>query len=422
MSYPQDLSYDRETRVVLVGTTVCPRDQRNLPPLPQVKRNIIHLARLFTDSDVIGLPLESIVTIIDCEHTSEILYEIAKAAEAASDTLIVYYAGHGLFGDQTTPLYLTTKNTISAIKSFTGLRITDVKSAIRSSRARKRILILDCCYSGRAFEGGMGSTEDEVRAAIDVATYGIAAVPGDYKALAPAGAELTKFTQTLVDVIEQGVPGAGQVLTIDQVFNAVRVAVGREAMPLPEANNWKDGRQFKLVKNRSFRRQTVFPEALSTQNRAVYFQPGEVLAKTAYAGELQDFRFPYQKAAYLRLFPTHQGPHPGVEKLLSIFLEGKPCPMSEIRVGSISSRNRFGPIIYRLGEPGAQQGILSLTQAFETGELWGISSEIFDEPIRMVAFESLHVFALRNYLEIMLSELNCGPPYFVELGLVGLKD
>lgn len=250
MPYPQGLSYDRDTRVVLVGTTVCQRDQTNLPPLPHVQRNIRHLAHLFTDSDIIGLPLESIVTIIDNEHASEALYKIVKAADEASDTLIVYYAGHGLLGDQTTPLYLVTKNTISAFKSFTGLRITDVKSAIRVSRARKRILILDCCYSGRAFEGGMGSTEDEVRAAIDVVgTYGIAAVPGDYKALAPEGAELTKFTQALVDVIEQGVRGAGQALTVDEVFDAVKRQLGREAMPLPQAINWNEGRNFKLAKN-----------------------------------------------------------------------------------------------------------------------------------------------------------------------------
>jgi hypothetical protein len=65
---------------------------------------------------------------------------------------------------------------------------------------------------------------------------------------------------------------------------------------------------------------------------------------------------------------------------------------------------------------------LSLTQSFETGELWGISAEIFDEPIPMVAFERLHVFVLVNYVNIMTRELNLYPPYSVELGLVGLKD
>ena len=32
MTYPRDLSYESETRVVLVGTSVCPRDPEKLPP------------------------------------------------------------------------------------------------------------------------------------------------------------------------------------------------------------------------------------------------------------------------------------------------------------------------------------------------------------------------------------------------------
>jgi hypothetical protein len=65
MPYPADQSYGPETRVVLVGTSVCPRDETNLPALPHVKRNIHYLARLFADPKIIGLPAESIVKIID---------------------------------------------------------------------------------------------------------------------------------------------------------------------------------------------------------------------------------------------------------------------------------------------------------------------------------------------------------------------
>ena len=237
---------------MLVGTTVCPRDEKNLPPLPQVEKNIHYLARLFSDPDIVGLPPESIIPILDREEASAILTEIATAANQATDTLIVYYAGHGLYGDQNSPLYLAAKNTTSAHRSFSAVRITDVKTAMRTSRARKRVLVLDCCYSGRALDGGMSAVEDDVRNAIDIAgTYGIAAVPGDYKAVAPLGEPLTKFTQTLVDVLEHGISSGTQVLTLENIFGAVKQRIVQSGdMQPPEASNWNDGGSFKFAKNR----------------------------------------------------------------------------------------------------------------------------------------------------------------------------
>jgi hypothetical protein len=258
MDYPQGLSFAPESRVILVGTTMCPKDQTHLPPLPHVARNIARLTELFTNPDVIGLPPSSIVPIVDEPEASAVVSAIAAAASEANDTLIVYYAGHGLYGDQWSPLYLATKNTVNAAKRWSGIDITSVKSAISSSPARKRILILDCCYSGAALKDGMsaqGAAVQEVLPAIDVnGTCGIAAVPGDYKALAPEGATYTKFTQHLIEVLERGIPGDAPVLSLGEVFNAVKTRVGRESnMPLPEQINSNECMLFHLAKNRYLR-------------------------------------------------------------------------------------------------------------------------------------------------------------------------
>jgi hypothetical protein len=254
--YPQDLSFGPETRVVLVGTTVCSHDEKNLPPLPQVQQNIHDLSRLFTDPDIIGLPPEAVVPILDWGEASAVSTAIETAANEATDTLIIYYAGHGLYGDANIPLYLVSKNTISAIKS-SAVRINEVKRVMSNSRATKRVLILDCCYSGRAFrQGEMASVEDDVRPAIDlIGTYGIAAVPADSKALAPPGASLTKFTQVLEDVLEHGIKKGGPVLTLGEVFDAVKANIGRYPdIPLPEAINWNEGERFRLARNRYLQR------------------------------------------------------------------------------------------------------------------------------------------------------------------------
>src|SRR4051794_3844033 len=105
---------------------------------------------------------------------------------------------------------------------FSAVRITDVKLAIADSPARKRILILDCCYSGRAFHGEMALNSDRIKSAIDVAgTYGIAAVPADRTAFAPPRRRLTEFTQTLVTILERGVPDKASILTIEEIFDSL---------------------------------------------------------------------------------------------------------------------------------------------------------------------------------------------------------
>ena len=207
------------------------------------------MARLFADPNIVGLPPEAIVCIEDEEEASAIVGAIAAASKKATDTLIVYYAGHGLYGDQQSPLYLAAGNTTSSDKTFNAVDITKVKFAIASSPAHKRILILDCCYSGRAFDGGMDA--NEITPAIDIkGTCGIAAVPGDYKALAPPNAQLTKFTQHIVHVLEKGIPGDAQVLTVGDLFDAVKTEVIREgALPPPQQINSNDGMRFKLAKN-----------------------------------------------------------------------------------------------------------------------------------------------------------------------------
>ncbi|WP_159346604.1 caspase family protein [Roseomonas harenae] len=258
MTYPADLSYGPVTRVVLFGTSRCPRDEVGLPALPQVEQNILYLARLFADPDIVGLPRDSIVVLLDRAEASDALNGIAEAARQASDTLIVYYAGHGLYGDANSPLYLAVGHTTRDNKSFNGVSITQVKQAMRASRARKRVLILDCCYSGRAFEGGMSEAEAEgaLRPAIDVeGTYGIAAAPGDMKALAPPDETLTRFTGALVDVLERGVERDDPVLTLDQIFHEMEIRIGRKAdAPLPKQINWDRADRFCMARNRSLHR------------------------------------------------------------------------------------------------------------------------------------------------------------------------
>lgn len=178
------------------------------------------------------------------------------------------------------------------------------------------------------------------------------------------------------------------------------------------------------------RQQTPFPEASSSGNPAIYFQPNEVLANAGYPGE-QEFRLAGEKLVYLRLFPSHSGqPSVGLSKLTHVFETQRPCPMS-MALRGLASRNQWGPIIY---DPGVSpRNIEGLTQGFATGELWGVNAKMFSQRghhnvsgadiwgISAIGLEKLCVRVLRNYVKFALSELGLTLPYTVELGAVGLE-
>jgi hypothetical protein len=180
------------------------------------------------------------------------------------------------------------------------------------------------------------------------------------------------------------------------------------------------------------RQQTPFSEAVAADNPAIYFQPNEVLA-TGVAGQ-PEYRFTYQKAAYIRFFPTYGSPRVGLAALNPIFERRRAVPFCIVE-GGVAGRNRFGSIIYA---PQGPDKIDGLTQGFATGELWGIDGTIFRpeehwhyqlryQQIPMIViptidFEKLHVRVLRNYVQVALSALKIDPPYTVELGAVGLQD
>jgi hypothetical protein len=253
MKYPADLSYESTSRVILIGTTKCQHDPERLPPLPQVANNIADLSKLFSHPRVVGLPPDCLTILIDVEEAGAVVRSVARHALEATDTLIIYYAGHGLCGDNMSPLYLAVGTTTTDMKWASSIPITHLKKAMRDSSAHKRILILDCCYAGRGLGGDMSGGGDDVGDALDISgTYGIGAVPGDYKALAPSGERLTSFTKALVNVLNGGVATAGAVLTVDEVFKEVKRQVGRESdMPLPQRNNSDDGGLFRIARNRA---------------------------------------------------------------------------------------------------------------------------------------------------------------------------
>jgi hypothetical protein len=66
------------------------------------------------------------------------------------DMLLLYFSGHGFY--QRGQLYLVAESTVLARPVTTALPISSIKSVFANTKARVRLLILDCCHSGAAGE------------------------------------------------------------------------------------------------------------------------------------------------------------------------------------------------------------------------------------------------------------------------------
>ena len=155
------------------------------------------------------------------------------AVNAASDTLIVYYAGHGLLTPRGV-LHLAVAETHPDQVGYTAVPMEWLRSALAESPARNRILILDCCYSGRAADA-MTSITSAITASIDISgTYTVTSAPANSPSIAPPGLRFTAFTGELLKVLHEGIPGAGDLLSLRDIYMALVRNLQARSMPRPQ--------------------------------------------------------------------------------------------------------------------------------------------------------------------------------------------
>ncbi|MEV5560727.1 caspase family protein [Nonomuraea wenchangensis] len=234
------------SRVVLIGTA----HYDFLPALASVEDNLLSLADVLTAEEVWGLPADHVTIVADPVTSADMLDPVVRAADEATDTMVFYYAGHGLTEPRRGELHLALVGSDSQ-RPYTAVSYAHVRDALLGSRAARRIVVLDCCHSGRA----LGTMADPVTAAIDEAgaegTYVLAATAENQKALAPVGEPHTAFTAELLSIFQNGIQGRGPLLDLDTIYNHVRAAMRDKGRPLPQKRDRNTAGQLTLVRNRA---------------------------------------------------------------------------------------------------------------------------------------------------------------------------
>ena len=221
------------SRALLIGASCF--TTADLHDLPAVANNIEALADTLTDPNVGILDRRRCRLLTDPATPQEVGDAIDTAVNQATDTLLLYFAGHGLLSQRGIPYLAVRATNADPLRvHYSGVPMEWLRSALADSPAHNRVLILDCCFSGHAAEAQTVASS-AVTAELNIhGTYTLASAPAHSSAVAPVGAQFTAFTGELLTILRQGIPGGGALLSLADIFPVLTRSLLARGMPRPQ--------------------------------------------------------------------------------------------------------------------------------------------------------------------------------------------
>jgi uncharacterized protein YegL len=167
-----------------------------------------------------------------------------------NDVLLVYFVGHGTIGRRS-QLYLTLTDTEEGDEDLTGMEYSKVRDVLYDSAARVKIVILDCCYSGRAIESLAAKIADiaDIRG-----TYVLTAsdTTAHVVPLEQQSSRATSFTEELTAVVRAGIPGGPAMLSLTALYPHLRRRLQARGLPAPNQHNVDQADRFDFTCNAAY--------------------------------------------------------------------------------------------------------------------------------------------------------------------------
>ncbi|MFF3677994.1 telomere-associated protein Tap [Streptomyces sp. NPDC002120] len=265
------------SRAVLVG--IDGYAHPDLAPLPAAAAGAHRLAELLRDPSIWGLPAAHVTVLGADASMARVLGAVRDAALETTDTLFVYFAGHGL-RDRDERLYLALAEADADHPQIGTVPYRALRDVVRQAgyRARHRVTVLDCCYSGLAgamsvggvptrtdlahaldepaHSGGSGPApglpmgartgqdpngyadgDERGDTAGDGDNYGdcvLTSAPPTRRSFVPRGALFPEFTGLLISLLEHGVADAGAELSLEDAWRRILRRMRERGSPEPQ--------------------------------------------------------------------------------------------------------------------------------------------------------------------------------------------
>jgi hypothetical protein len=170
------------------------------------------------------------------------------------DLLLLYFSGHGV-KDESGNLYLATratrKNERGGLIRSTAIAARFVQEIMSESRARRQVVILDCCFSGAFAEGLLAKDDSSVDIKRQLGGEGrviLTSSTSTQYSFAQEGSDLSIYTRFLVEGIETGAADLDEdeVISADELHEYASIKVQRSSPAMkPEIYTVKEG--YKIV-------------------------------------------------------------------------------------------------------------------------------------------------------------------------------
>ena len=234
------------SRALLVGASRF-GPAAKLNDLPTVRAGVEELERLLTDPARGGLDDSAVHVLLDPSSPRDVDTALMSLADEADDTLLVYYAGHGLPHPRDGSLHLAVEDTDRRRLHSTAYPIAWLRGAVFETNAVAKVVILDCCYSGRAIQTMSGG---EVAEQVDVAgSFVLTAAPANQPAAAPQDEPYTAFTGALLRILRDGVADGPRRLDLDTIFRLMKTELLGRGLPPPQAQRMNEATRLALALN-----------------------------------------------------------------------------------------------------------------------------------------------------------------------------
>ncbi|MFF4615601.1 caspase, EACC1-associated type [Nonomuraea jabiensis] len=206
-------------RALLVGSSRHPAAGALIGDVPAALTSMHDLADAVVRHA--GLDRRHVTCLPDPRDPAELAQAVADLAERSDEVALFSYVGHGLLGPEG-ELYLATQATADLGRGsavYQALPFTQVRDLLSRARARLSLVILDCCWAGRA-TGWPDS-------------YLLTATSRDETAWALPGERHTAFSGALIDVLARGDPLGPSLLSLDDVHAGLTRVLSERRLPAP---------------------------------------------------------------------------------------------------------------------------------------------------------------------------------------------